>query len=103
MNFIMLFLKSVNKKFVFQKNASEFESIKYSPLLTVSNLRADYSIIQFKQLAKRTRPIIAMMIRNFYSRYTHWNDRKPLLTKCVTAGVLMGFGDLICQNLEKSK
>ncbi len=44
-----------------------------------------------------------MLLRKFYTKYHHWNDTKPLMTKCVTAGVLFGLGDLLCQNLEKSK
>ena len=44
-----------------------------------------------------------MMLKHCYSRYLHWNEKRPLLTKCATASTLMGLGDLLCQNIETSK
>lgn len=44
-----------------------------------------------------------MFLRSSYAKYIHWNETRPLLTKCATAGVLMGLGDYLCQSIEKSK
>lgn len=40
------------------------------------------------------------MIKHCYSRYIFWNEKRPLLTKCLTASSLMGLGDFLCQNIE---
>mmetsp|Transcript_33020 Transcript_33020/g.43504 ORF Transcript_33020/g.43504 Transcript_33020/m.43504 type:complete len:100 (+) Transcript_33020:63-362(+) len=36
-----------------------------------------------------------------YKLYLLANETRPLLTKSVTAGTLMGLGDLLCQSIEK--
>ena len=35
------------------------------------------------------------------AQYTALLNRRPLLTKAVTSGVLCGLGDFMCQTIEK--
>ena len=44
-----------------------------------------------------------LQVRHYYGRYLHWSEKRPLLTRCVTSGVLMGLGDFLCQAVEKRK
>lgn len=43
------------------------------------------------------------MFKRFLTAYSAANDARPFVTKCVTAGALMGVGDMLCQSIEKSK
>ena len=38
-----------------------------------------------------------------FSRYMMWLDKRPLATKCVTAAIMVGMGDAICQRFERTK
>jgi hypothetical protein len=42
------------------------------------------------------------MLFKFFRFYEKWMNKRPLLTKMYTAGILAGAGDILCQNIEKS-
>ena len=39
--------------------------------------------------------------KNAYKAYKNRLEKNPVLTKCVTAGVLNGSADVVCQQIEK--
>ena len=36
-----------------------------------------------------------------FTKYMHWLDKKPLMTKCSTSAILVGLGDQIAQAMER--
>ena len=62
-------------------------------------------------LRSRTRPLLlrstphvpqrraSSLVRRTWDSYTHLLETRPLRTKVVTGGVIMGLGDVLCQNL----